>query len=213
MQGRTGTVAKTFDRICGLLTELGYLGADGTEVTPLGMNLRRLYTEKDLVAAECLRTGVWKALDAPSLAACVSALVHEPRSGEADPSPRMPTEEVGAAVGEMYRLWSVLEDRERDAALPLTNPPDGGMAWMVHRWASGQRLDQVLRGQDMAAGDFVRRCKQVVDLLGQITEAAHWAPSGDGRQAGPDREEPVRRTARRAVTLVLRGVVAADRLD
>ena len=43
---------------------------------------------------------------------------------------------------------------------------------MMHRWASGQRLEAVLRGQDMAAGDFVRRCKQVVDLLDQIGDAA-----------------------------------------
>jgi hypothetical protein len=70
---------------------------------------------------------------------------------------------------------------------------------MVHRWASGQRLDAVLRGQDMAAGDFVRRCKQIVDLLGQLAEAALLGPR--------------RRTAKKAVDLVLRGVVAADRLD
>jgi ATP-dependent RNA helicase HelY len=73
------------------------------------------------------------------------------------------------------------------------------MAWMVHRWASGDRLDAVLRGQDMAAGDFVRRCKQLVDLLDQVGDAA----------ADPE----LRRTARRAVDAVLRGVVAADRLD
>jgi ATP-dependent RNA helicase HelY len=95
--------------------------------------------------------------------------------------------------------WSVLEDRERELGLPLTGDPDAGMAWMMHRWASGQRLDTVLRGQDIAAGDFVRRCKQVVDLLGQIADAA------------PDTE--LRRTARKAVDGVLRGVVAADRLD
>ncbi|WP_371814197.1 hypothetical protein [Phycicoccus sp. HDW14] len=73
------------------------------------------------------------------------------------------------------------------------------MAWMVHRWASGGRLDDVLRGQDMAAGDFVRRCKQLVDLLDQVGDAAT-----DG---------VLRRTARAAVDAVMRGVVAADRLD
>ncbi len=77
--------------------------------------------------------------------------------------------------------------------------PDGGMAWMVHRWASGERLDAVLRGQEMAAGDFVRRCKQLVDLLDQVAKAAT--------------DPHLRRTARSAVDAVLRGVVAADRLD
>jgi len=51
----------------------------------------------------------------------------------------------------------------------------------------------------MAAGDFVRRCKQIVDLLDQVGKAA-----GDA---------VLRRTARTAVDSVLRGVVAADRLD
>ena len=51
----------------------------------------------------------------------------------------------------------------------------------------------------MAAGDFVRRCKQVVDLLDQIGDAAP--------------EPTLRATARKAIDAVMRGVVAADRLD
>jgi ATP-dependent RNA helicase HelY len=51
----------------------------------------------------------------------------------------------------------------------------------------------------MAAGDFVRRCTQIVDVLGQLADAAP--------------EDPLRRTAKKAVDLVLRGVVAADRVD
>ncbi|GAA4729998.1 DEAD/DEAH box helicase [Pedococcus ginsenosidimutans] len=199
VEGRTNSVARTFDRICELLAEMGYLSADGTEVTPQGENLRRLYTEKDLLAAECLRLGLWKRLDPAGLASVVSALVHEPRRDEADPSPRMPGDDVAEAVTEMQRLWSAIEDRERDLGLPLTGDPDGGMAWMMHRWASGQKLDHVLRGQDMAAGDFVRRCKQVVDLLGQIADASP--------------EPQLATTARRAIDAVMRGVVAADRLD
>jgi ATP-dependent RNA helicase HelY len=199
VDGRTSSVARTFDRICELLAEMGYLTADGDAVTPEGENLRRLYTEKDLLAAECLRLGVWKRLDPPGLAAVVSALVHEPRRDEADPSPRMPTDDVAEALVQMRRLWTQIEDREHDLGLPLTGDPDGGMAWMMHRWAAGGRLDTVLRGQDMAAGDFVRRCKQVVDLLGQVGDAAP--------------EPQLRTTARKAVDAVMRGVVAADRLD
>ena len=199
VEGRTNSVARTFDQICALLAELGYLSSDGTEVTAQGQNLRRLYTEKDLLAAECLRHGAWKRLDPAGLAAVVSSLIHEPRRDEADPAPRMPTDEVAEAVHEMQRLWSALEDRERELGLPLTGDPDAGMAWMMHRWASGRRLEEVLRGSDMAAGDFVRRCKQVVDLLGQLADAA---------------PEPVLRgTARKAIDAVMRGVVAADRLD
>jgi ATP-dependent RNA helicase HelY len=199
VEGRTNTVARTFDRICDALESVGYLEAGGTVVTERGERLRRLYTEKDLLAAECLRHDVWKRLDAPGLAAAVSALVHEPRHEEADVAPRMPTDDVAEAVVSMERLWSEIEDLETAHDLQTTSMPDGGMAWMVHRWASGERLDTVLRGQDVAAGDFVRRCKQLVDLLDQVADAA---------------TDPVlRRTARTAVDAVLRGVVAADRLD
>ena len=96
-------------------------------VTDRGQRLRRLYTERDLLAAECLRADVWKRLDAPGLAACVSTLVHEPRHEQADPSPRMPTEDVAVAVTEMQRLWSQLDDLEEEHGLeriqPLTNKP------------------------------------------------------------------------------------------
>ncbi len=199
VEGRTNTVARTFDRICEALEARGYLADAGTVVTERGERLRRLYTEKDLLAAECLRHHVWKRLDAPGLAAAVSALVHEPRHEEAEVSPRMPTDDVAEAVTAMERLWSEIEDLEVEHDLPTTSMPDGGMAWMVHRWASGERLDAVLRGQDMAAGDFVRRCKQLVDLLDQVAKA-----TTDGE---------LRRTARTAVDAIMRGVVAADRLD
>ncbi|GAA2484310.1 DEAD/DEAH box helicase [Terrabacter carboxydivorans] len=198
IDGRTNSVAKTFDRICELLVEMGYLGDGGQTITAEGDRLRQLYTEKDLLAAECLREGVWRRLDPPSLAAIVSTLVHEPRREEGGLTPRWPTDDVREAYDRMIRIWSDLEDAEGALALPRTGMPDGGLAWAMHRWASGQRLEDVLRGTDLAAGDFVRRCKQVIDLLGQLTDAAD-----------PD----LATTARRASDGVLRGVVAADRLD
>ena len=199
VDGRTSSVARSFDRICELLTELGYLGAEGATVTAQGENLRRLYTERDLLAAECLRRGVWRRLDPAGLAAVVSTLVHEPRRDEGDITPRMPSDEVVDAFTAMVRLWSGLEDREREHLLPTAGAPDAGMAWIIHRWASGHRLDYVLKDSEMAAGDFVRRCKQVVDLLTQLADAA------------PDAD--VSTSARKAVDLVMRGVVAADRID
>jgi len=202
VEGRTHSVARTFDHICDLLEDLGYLGADGATVTPRGEQLRRLYTEKDLLAAECLRHGVWQRLDAPGLAAAVSTLVHEPRREGSEVSPRMPTDDAAEAWRSMVRLWGQIEDREREGGLPLTGDPDGGIAWMVHRWAAGQRLELVLRDSEIAAGDFVRRCKQIVDLLDQVGDAA--ATAGAPQLAT---------TARAAVVAVRRGVVAADRVD
>lgn len=199
VEGRTNSVARTFDRICELLEARGYLADGGTTVTEAGEQLRRIYAEKDLLTAECLRRGVWNRLDHAGLAACVSALVHEPRREQLDVSPRMPTSDVAAALAEMSDVWVGLEQDERRHGLPPSAPPEAGIAWMMHRWASGQRLEAVLRGSDLAAGDFVRRCKQVVDLLGQLGDVApHPALASK---------------ARRAVDAVLRGVVAADRLD
>ncbi|MDN5767781.1 MAG: DEAD/DEAH box helicase [Humibacillus sp.] len=198
IDGRTNSVAKTFDRICDLLVEMGYLADAGETVTPEGDRLRQLYTEKDLLAAECLRAGLWRRLDPASLAAIVSTLVHEPRREEGGLTPRWPTADVREAYDAMIELWSRLEDAEGALALPRTGMPDGGLAWSMHRWASGQRLEDVLRGTDLAAGDFVRRCKQVIDLLGQLTDAG---------------DEHLRQMARKASDAVLRGVVAADRLD
>src|SRR5664279_2321754 len=199
VEGRSNSVARTFDRVCELLVDLGYLTEGGAAVTSQGDYLKRLYTEKDLLAAECLRLDFWKRLDPPSLAAIVSSLLHEPRRDEGDVSPRMPNDDVREAHEAMLRRWSLLEDSERSHMLPTTSCPDAGMAWMMHRWASGQRLEVVLRDSEIGAGDFVRRCKQVVDLLGQIGDAA------------PDRSLAV--TARRAIEVVMRGVVAADRID
>jgi ATP-dependent RNA helicase HelY len=199
VEGRTNTVARTFDRICAALAQTGYLSPDGETVTPEGERLRRLYTEKDLLAALCLREGTWKRLDAAGLAACVSALVHEPRGEATDVSPRMPTDEVATAVAAMHRLWAEVDALETEHGLETSAAPDAGIAWSMHRWASGRDLDEVLRGGDLTAGDFVRRCKQVVDLLGQVADAAA--------------DAELRRTARRAIDAVLRGVVASDRLD
>lgn len=198
IEGRTNTIARTFDRICGLLTELGYL--KGEQVTPDGRRLARLYGELDLLASECLREGVWDGLGPAELAACVSALVFEARQSDDALSPKLPTGNAKEALAEMVRIWGRLDALEEDHRIHQTEgvgqrEPDLGFAWPVYRWASGHGLDQVLGDAEMPAGDFVRWCKQVIDVLGQISDAA------------PD-DSPVRKTARKAVDALRRGVVA-----
>jgi ATP-dependent RNA helicase HelY len=202
--GRTSTVARTFDRVCDVLVRLGYLEErdDGeevagdrgsTRVTASGERLRHLYTELDLLTAECLRAGVWRGLDGPGLAACLSTLVHESRRDDALDS-RVPGGAVGAALDDTLRLWAELEELEEQHGLSTLRQPDPGLAWSMQRWARGQGLDAVLRDGDLAAGDFVRRCKQLVDLLDQVAGAAD--------------DTAVRKAARQAIDGVLRGVVA-----
>ena len=200
IDGRTHSVARTFERVCDQLAELGFLSADGRSVTPDGRTLQRIYAEKDLLVAECLRQDVWKGLDAASLAAAMSAIVHQSRSKDGpDPDPKMPNREVADAITRQSDVWEGLVDLAKRHQLSPPGEPDASIAWSIHRWASGQRLETVLRGSELTAGDFVRRCKQLIDLLDQVADL-------DGYPA-------VSSTAKRAVDALLRGVVAADRLD
>ena len=209
IEGRTSSIARVFDKICDILTETGYLevvpaddptGAGTTtrtRLTPAGHSLRRLYAESDLLVAECLRTGAWDGLDAPGLAAAVSTVVFEARREErglVPPIPGGPHGRLGRALDETTRVWSRLEDLELARGLQSTRPLDLGLVEPVHRWASGRGLSSVLQGTDLAAGDFVRWCKQVIDLLDQLGQAAPTAAT--------------RTTARKAVDQLRRGVVA-----
>ena len=193
VRNRTHTIARTFDRVCRLLGELGYL--EGDTVTADGERLRRLYSELDLLAAECLRTGVWEGLGPAELAACASALVYEARSGDDVAPPRLPTGPAREALAETARRWSALDALEDEHALDFQRDLDLGFAWPAYRWASGHRLEAVLSDADLQAGDFVRWVKQLMDLLGQIADAA--PESGT-----------VRATAQEAVRRLRRGVVA-----
>ncbi|MFN8196151.1 MAG: DEAD/DEAH box helicase [Nocardioidaceae bacterium] len=195
VEQRTNTVARTFDRVCEVLTRLGYL--EGDAVTDRGRPLMRLYSDLDLVAAECLRRGHWEGLDAAELASVLSVLVFEARRTD-DAEPRIPGGRIGAVLDTMRREWRDLVELERDHRLDFLREPDPGFAWAAWRWASGDDLDEVLGGTRLSAGDFVRWVKQVVDLAGQVADAA-----GDS---------PVRAVARDAVRAMRRGVVADSSL-
>ncbi len=192
IEQRTNTIARQFDRVCEVLDELGYL--DGEEVTPTGASLSRIYSELDLVAAECLRRGVWDDLEAPALAAALSALVYESRNPDDAERPRLPGGAVRRALGETVDLWGELDALEREHRLSYLREPDLGFAWAAYRWAGGASLEDVLDEVELAPGDFVRWVKQLLDLAEQIADAAA--------------DTPLRRTAREAVRSMRRGVVA-----
>ena len=48
-------------------------------VTDDGRRLARIWSEADLLVAECLRAGAWKGLNAAELAAAASTVVFEAR--------------------------------------------------------------------------------------------------------------------------------------
>ncbi len=197
VRATTHSLARAFDRIRALLGERGYL--DGETVTPHGQRLARLWGESDLLAAECLRHGVWDGLAPAELAAVASALVYESRR-DIGPVPRVPSGPVAEALARSVGLWSELEADERRHRVERTREPDLGFAWPMHRWARGESLAAVLtaaeqNGAELSAGDFVRWCRQVVDLLDQVADVA-------GRADG------VGRVAANAVAAIRRGVVA-----
>jgi ATP-dependent RNA helicase HelY len=200
IEGRTGSLGRMFDRICRLLDDRGYLSGDAT--TPAGRQLARIWSEADLVVAECLRNGAWDGLDPAELAAAVSTLVYEPRRDEAYVD-KMPTAAVRDALSTTTRIWSDLSADEGELGLPLSREPQPGFVWPIYRWARQERLDRVLaaaseRGSEMSAGDFIRWCKQVIDLLDQLAGAPGLSAAGTAVAA----------TARASLAAVRRGVVA-----
>jgi ATP-dependent RNA helicase HelY len=191
--GKTSSIARTFDRVCEVLSALGYL--DGEEVTDTGKQLARVYSEADLLVVECLRSGVWDDLSAAELAAVTSTLVYENRRPD-ESVPRIPSGPVQTALAEMTRVWGRLSEAESRERLSFLREPDAGFTWAAWQWASGARLEQVLDDDpDLTAGDFVRWCKQLIDLLSQVALVAA-------------SDSPVRRTSRVAIDAVRRGVVA-----
>ena len=208
----TNSLARTFDRIVSLLTERGYMTAAGENgegaprVNDDGRLLARIYSESDLLVAECLRAGVWKGLAAAELAAVLSAMVFETRGGDG-PTPvhavEMPTPAVRRALAETRRLSGRLRADEKRHSLNPSREPDEGFAPAVYRWATTGSLAAALAASDVAgngsplpAGDFVRWCRQVLDLLDQV------------RNAAPD--AATRKAAKRAIDDIRRGVVAVD---
>ena len=88
------------------------------QVSDAGRMLARIYGELDLVAAECIRAGVFDGLTVPQLAAVLSSLVFEARrSDDHTRRPRMPDAASSDAMTEVRRVWREVSLVERDARL------------------------------------------------------------------------------------------------
>jgi len=191
IESRTNTLGREFGRVCRVLDALGYL--DGDELTDAGQMLRTIYTELDLLVAECLRAGVFEELTAPELASCVAAAVFQARSSAEVGEAQLPTAGVRHALTRMGALWRDLRAAEAQQKVSYLREIVPGFCGATYLWAAGAPLGVVLEEGDFAAGDFVRWTKQVLDVLGQVGDAT----SG-----------PIRVTAREAVGLLRRGLVA-----
>jgi len=195
IEGRTNLVASTFDKICDLLIELEYLddSVEDLQVTESGKMLARIYGERDLLVAEALRSGIWDKLDAPGLAAIAASLVYEPRRDDENFEPRSPKGSFSEAFTKTQILWEELESLAKKHKLQRSSRLEMDLSYAIHRWCTGAKLDLVLDSADLLPGDFIRWCKQIIDLLEQLAKAA------DG---------PIANKARDAVDQVKRGIVA-----
>ncbi|CAM3384795.1 DEAD/DEAH box helicase [Tsukamurella hominis] len=205
VRATTSSLAVTFERIVALLGDRGYIETvDGeSELTESGHRLARVYSESDLLVCECIEDGVFDGLDPAGLAAVVSALVFESRgerggmllTGEKVPGA------VRSAVRDIADRWTDIVAAEAAHRLEPSREPDIGFVAPMHQWAAGGTLAAVLlaageRGRPLPAGDFVRWCRQVIDLLDQI------------KQTSFDTRPGLATVATAAIAAVRRGVVA-----
>ena len=192
---RTHSIARQFDRVCETLVDLGYLEGQGDDlqITESGRMLGGLYSESDLLIAQCLKADDWNNLQPHELAAVVACVVYQSRRSEGDIRPAVPGGPIETAVDELFRTWAKLSDVERAHKLTPGPEPDAGLAWAIYRWAKGASLLTILTSNDVSAGDFVRWTRQVIDVLGQIQQAAT--------------EPALRDIADRAASAIDRGVV------
>ncbi|MHA2788966.1 DEAD/DEAH box helicase [Corynebacterium sp. S7] len=196
----TDTLGRHFERIIGLLTELNYVDiVDGeAQISDEGERLAQIHNSSDLFVAQCLRRGIWNELDPAELAGVTSLCVFENRKTTGG-SAEAATDRMADAMNDTIRIYQELIADEQRHQLPLTREPESGFALAIHQWAAGAPLGYCLAaakesGAELTPGDFVRWCRQVIDLLEQIAKTGYT----DG----------IKRSARSAVGAIRRGVVA-----
>jgi ATP-dependent RNA helicase HelY len=193
LQGRLGVagagLVPQLRAITTLLERWGY--CRGWALTPAGERLRFIYNGRDLLLAEAIERGLFAQLSAPETAAFASAFTYEPRPGSAEP--RWPTRRLETRSATLSDLWDRLSGDEETAGLPITPAPEAGFAEIVYRWATGTELEDLFEDEPGRVGDFVRSCRQLIDLLRQIRDLAG----------------PLTAVAGTALAALDRGVVAA----
>ena len=168
------------------------------QVTEEGERLASIHSVADLLVAQCLKRGVWDSLDPAELAGVASMCVFENRKSIFG-SPEVPTEPMAVAMNATMRIYNELVSDERRHQLPVSRMPDASFSLSVHQWTAGAPLGYCLAaaaesGAELTPGDFVRWCRQVIDLLEQVVKTGY----------NPE----IRHSANKAIDAIRRGVVA-----
>lgn len=216
LDARTGSVAREFDSICAILEDLGYLSImdrSGHErrrsygLTRKGRLLRHIYSDYDLILAECIESGILDDLNPLQLASVLSAFVYEARRGETEEPRRYPGGKGGGVFASCMGVREVFDDvqsRREDEDMEALSELDFGLVDVIYDWADGGTLAQVLRSSELTGGDFVRNAKRLADLLQQLSAARPYY-----EESHPGLFDSARRSAK----LVNRGIVAYSGLD
>ncbi|MGH2738907.1 MAG: DEAD/DEAH box helicase, partial [Actinomycetota bacterium] len=181
IQAQTETLARQFDRVLDVLEELGYISH--SVLSEDGERLRRIYGEADILVAEALAQGLFDDLGFADFAALASSFIYEAR--DRAERPELPSREIRERLRRLQTIWRRVREVEERHHVELCRELDSGFAATIFDWAEGKSLDDVLGERGTAPGDFVRTCKQILDLLRQIEEVGE-PEVGSGARAAHD---------------------------
>ena len=144
--------------------------ADGWVLTERGRPLTAIHNEADLLVVEVMAAGLLDGVSPGMLAALVSTLTFRKR-GPGEPSTIRLGGDFGPRFADILRLASDIAEVESDFGMDPALPPDPGFAHVIHGWAGGGELEEVL-DPEMTGGEFVRNVRLVADLLRQVSKVA-----------------------------------------
>ncbi|MDO4664741.1 MAG: hypothetical protein Q4A71_00790 [Actinomycetaceae bacterium] len=190
---QTDTLGTQYRGVTQILEQLGYLHCG--KVTAAGFTLAGIYSERDLLLAQCIRHDIFTKLSPAELAGAIALCIYTPRTDRVQ-NWDFPTQ-LAPLVQQVADLQVVISSLEEKQGLPVMAPVDAGLVAAIFAWVNGASLATALESvPEMSAGDFVRWAKIILDVLGQIRViSAQLAP-----------------TARKATELIRRGVVAWSEL-
>ncbi len=160
-------VVDRFQARMAVLSELGYVKR--WDLSEKGESLRRVYNELDLLLTEAIELGALDGLSAPEFAAVVSMFTFEPRVSDGEQT--MLVGMVADRYEQIVKVWEAVSSAEKRRRVVESRVPEPGFAPYAYGWVSGAGLDELFGEDGFAAGDFVRNCRQLLDLMRQIRDA------------------------------------------
>ncbi len=159
-------IVERFNARLGVLSELGYV--DRWHLSTKGRRLRNVYSEHDLLLTEAIERGLLDGLSPAEFGATVSMFTFEPRTSDPEETRLVGVvEDRFEAIEEVWGRLTAVEERRGVAA---TGHPEPGFAPYAYAWVSGADLEDIFGEDVFSAGDFVRNCRQLLDLMRQLRD-------------------------------------------